>query len=160
MLADLGVNNGFASKSVLKNQRGVALIEAAFIMIPFLLLLLGIIEFSLYLYNQQVINNAAREGARAGIVVQVPRMSEADIKTKVLDYAEKKLVTFGPDKLTSEDIAITKIIGPKNTGTWGKFDDILIVSASYEYQWLFLSNFGIPKITLDSSNSASRMELE
>jgi hypothetical protein len=156
--------------SVLKNEAGAALVEAALIMIPFLLLLFGVIEFGLLLYDQQVINNAAREGARAGIVVSTPRLSDTDIKAEVIKYAEKNLVTFGEDNLTIADIVITKITGPTNLvetspgkwepGTWGKFGDILIVSASYTYKFLFLSSVGISEIALNSSNSAARMELE
>ena len=152
--------------SVLKNEAGAALVEAALIMIPFLLLLFGVIEFGLLLYDQQVLNNAAREGARAGIVVSTSRSDtpefDAVIQAEVIKYAEKNLVTFGTDKFgdNTADIVITKINGPTNTKAWGKFGDILIVSASYEYKFLFLSNFKIPAITLASSNSAARMELE
>ena len=147
--------------SVLKNEAGAALVEAALIMIPFLLLLFGVMEFGLLLYDQQVINNATREGARAGIVVACPpELSDPDIKAEVIKYAEKNLVTFGEDNLTIADIVITKITGPTNLvetspgkwepGTWGKFGDILIVSASYTYKFLFLSSVGIPEIALNS----------
>jgi hypothetical protein len=149
--------------SVLKNEAGAALVEAALIMIPFLLLLFGVIEFGLLLYDQQVINNAAREGARAGIVVSNSRSDtpefDAIIQTEVINYAKNYLVTFSDDILEKTDTVITKIKGPK-PGPWGQFGDILIVSASYEYKFLFLSNFKIPAITLASSNSAARMELE
>jgi hypothetical protein len=146
--------------SVLKNEAGAALVEAALIMIPFLLLLFGVIEFGLLLYDQQVLNNAAREGARAGVVVRDPRLPDADIKAEVINYAKKHLVTFGDDILEETDIVITKINGPTNTKAWGKFADILSVSANYKYKFLFLSNFGISEIALASSNSAARMELE
>ena len=48
-------------------QKGVAAVEFA-IVLPFLVLLVfGTIEFGLMFYNKQVITNASREGARAGI---------------------------------------------------------------------------------------------
>ena len=150
--------------SVLKNEAGAALVEAALIMIPFLLLLFGVIEFGLLLYDQQVINNAAREGTRVGVVVRIPRLTSNDfdkvVKDEVINYAAKHLVTFGGDKFEAADIGIQKTIGPTNTKAWGEFGDILIVSASYKYKFLFLSNFGIPEITLSSSSSAARMEME
>ena len=48
-------------------ERGAAVVEFA-IVLPFLMLLLiGIIELGLLFYNQQVLTNASREGARSGI---------------------------------------------------------------------------------------------
>src|SRR5262245_17045121 len=53
-----------------RNKRGQALIEFAFIL-PFLLVIVGgIVDFGLAFFVGQVIENAAREGARAGAVVR------------------------------------------------------------------------------------------
>ena len=52
----------------LRNEKGQSLVEFA-ILLPFLLLLLmGILEFGIMLNSYLTINNAAREGARLGIV--------------------------------------------------------------------------------------------
>lgn len=45
-------------------QRGVAAVEFAFILPVLLLLLFGIINFGLLMYDLSVVTNAAREGAR------------------------------------------------------------------------------------------------
>ena len=56
--------------SFYRNKRGQALIEFAFIL-PFLLVIVGgIVDFGLAFFIGQVIQNAAREGARAGAVVR------------------------------------------------------------------------------------------
>ena len=56
--------------SFYRNKRGQALIEFAFIL-PFLLVIVGgIVDFGLAFFIGQVIENAAREGARAGAVVR------------------------------------------------------------------------------------------
>lgn len=47
---------------------GQALTEFAFVLPIFLLILYGIIEFGRYVYTVQMLNNAAREGARYAIV--------------------------------------------------------------------------------------------
>jgi Flp pilus assembly protein TadG len=47
---------------------GQALVEFAFVLPVFLLLLYSIIEFGRYVYTVQILNNAAREGARYAIV--------------------------------------------------------------------------------------------
>ena len=62
-------------------ERGAALVELA-IVLPFLLLLLmGIIELGLLFYNQQVLTNASREGARAGIALTGKALIDKDIVT-------------------------------------------------------------------------------
>jgi hypothetical protein len=48
--------------------RGQALAEFAMVIPVFLLCLYGIIEFGRYVYTVQILNNAAREGARYAIV--------------------------------------------------------------------------------------------
>lgn len=47
---------------------GQALVEFAFVLPVFLLLVYSIIEFGRYVYTVQILNNAAREGARYAIV--------------------------------------------------------------------------------------------
>jgi hypothetical protein len=49
-------------------SRGQALVEFAFVAPIFFLVLFSIIEFGRYVYNVQILNNAAREGARYAIV--------------------------------------------------------------------------------------------
>lgn len=49
-------------------RRGQALVEFAIVFPIFLLMLLSTIEFGRYVYTVQVLNNAAREGARYAIV--------------------------------------------------------------------------------------------
>jgi hypothetical protein len=53
-----------------RNHRdvGQALVEFAFVAPIFFLMLFSIIEFGRYVYNVQILNNAAREGARYAIV--------------------------------------------------------------------------------------------
>ena len=49
-------------------QQGTSLVEFAFVAPFFLLLLFGIIEFSVILFDKATITNASREGARVGIL--------------------------------------------------------------------------------------------
>jgi len=52
----------------LRREKGAALIEYAMIAPLLFLLLIGIIEFSILIFSYNTIANAAREGARYGIV--------------------------------------------------------------------------------------------
>ncbi len=80
-----------------KDEKGVAAIEFA-LLLPFLLLVLfGIIEFSILLYNKAMITNASREGARAGVLYRPGHvtLTTTDIQNVVRDFAIAHLITFG-----------------------------------------------------------------
>lgn len=66
--------------------RGVAAVEFALILPLLLVILFGIIDFGLMLYDKAVITNAAREGARAGIVLRNPRLTKAEIEAVANNY--------------------------------------------------------------------------
>ena len=78
-----------------QSQRGIAALEFALILPLLLLLLGGMVEISLMLYDQAILTNASREGARAGIVLRQPKPSAADIEVVVLNYATGALVSLG-----------------------------------------------------------------
>jgi hypothetical protein len=85
-----------------RGQRGAAMIEFALVLPVLLILLLGIIEFSLLLYNKAMITNASREGARLGIVYRpvggLTHPTCGDIGTRAEQYAKDHLITFSaPD---------------------------------------------------------------
>jgi hypothetical protein len=148
----------------LKNQRGASLVEFALILLAFLSMLFGVIEFGLVIYNQQVITNASREGARAGIVVRAPRdidgvtylrTTEGEIREIVRSFANENLVSFGGDSLTDANILVTK--------QGDSFGDFLTVEARFRYDFLVipqlagLMGFDIPSINL---TARARMAME
>ena len=55
------------SKMKFTNQRGAAAVEFAIVLPILLLLFAGVTEFGIMYYNKQVLTNASREGARAGV---------------------------------------------------------------------------------------------
>lgn len=133
------------------SQKGAALVEFALVVPLLLLLLFGIVEFSLLVYNKHIITNASREGARYGILVtEGNRHSEAEIETVVFDWinngGDNFLVTFGTDTLTASDIVICSL--EEDTTTWtcpndtsSNFGDKLRVSISYDYDFLIVPAF-------------------
>jgi Flp pilus assembly protein TadG len=78
-----------------KKNAGLALVEFALVLPVLLLMLLGIIDFGVIMYDQAVITNASREGARAGIVLKKPKLTDAQIRTVALDYCQTQLVSLG-----------------------------------------------------------------
>jgi Flp pilus assembly protein TadG len=115
----------------LKNQKGVAAVEFALVLPILVMMAFGIIEFSLILYDKAVITNASREGARAGIVSQSPRVADGEITTVVENYCKDYLVTFGTPNTPVSAIA--------RTGS--SFGDELTVAVTYSYGFLVLPNF-------------------
>ena len=118
----------------LKNQKGAAVVEFALIAVLLFWLLFGIIEFSICLYDKQMITNASREGARYGILADSPKKTIPEIKQKVKDYARQYLVTFSSNKLEDVNIDISW------TGTQ-TYNDYLTVKVNYQYNFLVLPRF-------------------
>jgi Flp pilus assembly protein TadG len=76
-------------------QAGSAAVELALVLPLFLLSLDGIIEFSMVMYDKNIISNAAREAARAGLVLATPKMVSADISAVATSYCNAFLISFG-----------------------------------------------------------------
>jgi hypothetical protein len=136
------------------SQRGAALVEFAIIIPLLLVIVFGIIEFGLILYNKQVITNASREGARAGIVAKNPRMTADEIKNIVLNYAEDHLINFG-DKLVLGDITVTP-----NSTSGAEFEDELKCEVDFEYNFLVLGTLLPSKLETIDLNATTVMIYE
>ena len=111
------------------SHKGQSLIEFALVLPILLIITFGIIEFGMMLYNQQIITNASREGARAGIVASVPRApppGASSIDSVVQQYCANHLITFGAQNLQSRWSATTA----------KRVQEILQVEVSYQYSFL------------------------
>jgi len=114
------------------NQKGSAAVEFALVLPVLVVFVLGIVEFSLALYDKAVITNASREGARAGIVFGDPPLTDGEISTIVGNYCQNRLITFG----TSNQV--TTIVVREGSGATG---DDLTVQVQYQYQFLAIPKF-------------------
>jgi len=135
--------------SIFFNQKGATAVEFAIVLSLLITLIFGIIEFSLFIFNRQVITNAAREGARAGIIARPVRLSNDQINAVVLNYGAQHLITFGDDVLTADDVVIP--------ARCLQFQCDLEVQVDYVYEFLFLSNIGIGPLNLRAT-SVMKME--
>jgi Flp pilus assembly protein TadG len=131
----------------MNEQKGVAAIEFAIVLPVLALLLFGTIEFGLLLYNQQVITNASREGARAGIVLRTPRLSDDEIGNIISSYCGNRLITFGSPQAPQIDI--------NRVGS--NFGDDLTVTVTYHYDFLVLANLGFDPVDL-TAQTVMKME--
>ena len=117
-------------KSLKGNETGAAAVEFAILLPLLLVLIFGGIEYGLVMFNQQVITNASREAARAGIVVNGP--SHDDIEKIALAYCADYLVTF-KDPDPGPVVQVTPP-GPLI------FPQELTVTVDYDYEFLLLPN--------------------
>jgi Flp pilus assembly protein TadG len=129
-----------ALKDKWKDDRGATIVEFAIVLPLVLLLIFGIIDFGLLIYNKQILTNASREGARAGVqqaappgVTQSPnRYKIGQIQTVVNNYCTANLVNFGSQLLTFP------IAGSGYVDVCSSSSEKLKVTLSYEYQFLVL----------------------
>jgi Flp pilus assembly protein TadG len=132
-------------KIILKNQKGASAVEFALILPLLIMLIFAILEFSLVLYNQHVITNASREGARAGIVAGLDRSAdehETVSRNTANNYCSNHLVTFSdnPNPLTISFPSTSAAIS----------GDDFTVTVTYIYDFLVLSSLGFGPVTLDA----------
>ena len=92
----------------MRSEKGAALIEAA-ITVPIILLIsVGIFEFGRAYQTQQVLTNAAREGARIAVLEGT---SDEDVRARVTQY----LTGGGLKALTDANILVSRNVAISGT---------------------------------------------
>ncbi|MBX3350053.1 MAG: pilus assembly protein [Nitrospira sp.] len=107
------------------NERGIVAAEFALLLPVFLLILFSIIEFGMMMYGREIVTNAAREGARAGIV-QGPNKPDAGAITTI---ANNYLTGTG---INPAHVTFT----PINAGPGFSSPTMLTMTAQYDYHFL------------------------
>jgi Flp pilus assembly protein TadG len=125
-------------------QKGAEIVEFA-LMLPFLLVMLfGIMEFGIVLYDQAVITNASREAARSGIAYKCPAVTESFIKGVVTTYTTTGTDVNATSLLVSFPTGTTPVVivspSPPTTTTncYANSGTALTVNVSYQYNFLAL----------------------
>jgi len=70
----------------LRSESGASAVEFALLLPVLMMILFGIIEFGFALYQQAILTNASREGARLGIVQSIPAITTAQINAAIDTY--------------------------------------------------------------------------
>ncbi|MBP7569560.1 MAG: pilus assembly protein [Acidobacteria bacterium] len=78
-----------------QSRAGSELIEFAFVLPLLLVLVFGMVDFGIALYNKAIVTAASREGARAGTAFRTPPLSDGAVAQLVRDYCEDRLINFG-----------------------------------------------------------------
>lgn len=115
----------------LRIRRGAALVEMAAVVVVFLMLLFGIIEYCRFLFVKQLVTNATREGARFAVV----NTTESTIETDTL--ARVKQVMGGMDsRLKNFSATVFKADGAGNYAGLAKdaqFGEYIAVEISCDF---------------------------
>jgi Flp pilus assembly protein TadG len=109
-------------------DRGSELIELAIVLPILLVVFAAIVDFGFLFQRYEVITNAAREGARIGVL---PGYSTADVTDRVEDYLDAA-------GLNSAAATITPSFSDEEIGTTGKFITVINVLVEYPSQWTVL----------------------
>jgi len=124
-------------RKLIASQKGVAAVEFALILPLLVMITFGIIELGIFVYDKQIITNASREGARAGIVASLPRVpatGDNSIESVVKSYCTNHLITFG-------EANDPKVNPPDGYAPDAASGDELRVEVTYKYSFLVLPNF-------------------
>jgi Flp pilus assembly protein TadG len=124
----------------LRGDSGAELVELAVVLPLLLILIAGIVDFGFLLQSFEVVSNAAREGARVGVL---PGYNTADIQGRVAQYVSTAGLT-GTPTTTVTSVTVTP-------GGGGASFPAVQVSVSYAYQFLFIK----PMVTLIGGNFAA-----
>ena len=117
------------SRRGLRRRLGATVTEFAIVAPVFFLIVLGSFEFGRAIMVQQILTNAAREGARQAIVENAVA---ADIEASVTSYLDSTTVA-----------GVTVTVDPSSLQTIGFGDEVTVtVSVPYDQvSWLPVSSF-------------------
>jgi len=134
----------------LNNEKGLVAMEMALMLPVLLFLLMGIIDFGLLMTSQASMASASREGARAGILLTAPPVTEAEIATVV----RNALTNSGWDQADADAVTVTV------TGAGGAFGTDLTVNVNSNYSTLVISKLitSIPDPLLLNASTTMKNE--
>jgi len=131
-----------------RDRKGSQVVEFALILPMLLIVVFGIVDFGLAIFDKAIVTNAAREAARAGVVFAPTRLTETEIRQIALNYCSNNLVTFGTT--VSPNVAVV--------GAGGAAGAPLQVTVTYPYTYLVIGRFvPLPNLNL-TAQAVMRME--
>jgi Flp pilus assembly protein TadG len=93
-----------------RSEAGAELVEFALVLPVLLLVFGGIIDFGMLLQRQQVLTNAAREGARLAVL---PGYTTTDVQARVTQFVQEGLNNSGMAPITAvRTVTLTPGTGP------------------------------------------------
>jgi Flp pilus assembly protein TadG len=109
------------------SESGQAIIELALTLPMLLVIVLGIFDFGLMFQRYEVVTNAAREGARVGVL---PNYSTDDAKARAQQYLTSGGLTGGA--------TINAAVAPVTFGSPAKTVNQVTVTVQYVHNYVFI----------------------
>jgi len=131
-----------------QNERGAVAAEFALLLPVLLTILLAIIEFGMIMYGREIVTNATREGARAGITQGPPKLTTGQI------------ITIADNYLTGTGINLANVTFTA-IGAGGASPATLTVHATYTYNFMvpyIPAMTGIPNPLIINTQTVMRHE--
>jgi len=148
------------TKRIITDQKGAALVEFAVVLFLLVVLVFGAVEFGILYYNKQIITNASREGARAGIIAygrEAYYKTDGDIKEIVKNYCINHLITFsGSPDLVDEDITLVPGDRTDTASPPFEFGSSFTVAVTYNYGFLLPGFFGFGDVPISAATTMNR----
>jgi Flp pilus assembly protein TadG len=116
-------------------QRGAALMEFALCLPMLVLIIMLVLEGSRVVRTHQVLNNAAREGARLSVLPENQGLT-ADIANEVVTYAAENGVTIAPANVTVNQAVPITASGVTFTGSQVTVTSTYTVNYLAVFTWL------------------------
>jgi Flp pilus assembly protein TadG len=126
-------------------ERGAELLELAITLPLLLVVFAAMLDFAVLFQRYQVVTNAAREGARVGIL---PDYAAADVRARVATYLTQSGLT---DTAPLPGVNYTSV----GAGPGGSTMSVVTVTVQYPHQFIFLG----PAIGLVGGNSMANIML-
>lgn len=137
-------------------QKGVAMIETALTLPLILLVLFGIINFGVALYNKSVITNASREAARNGIVYSSSAGNLNSIATFAQSRCVNRLINFGGGTTCTATVSTVQTPNPIDPT---KNDRTLVVRVNYDFNTIAGALLGIGQVMNLESETQMKFEI-
>lgn len=132
-------------------RRAATVVELAVVILIFLMLLFGILEYCLVIYSYNVVENAAREGARYGVVNVTDTTMVSDTQTVVKNFMgglDTKMQNYSCTVYLAD--ANGNNIGNATTAQFGQY---VCVEVSLDYVPITPGLIYLKTITLRSKSS-------
>jgi len=130
-------------------QGGATFVEAAFIILPLMVILLGIIDFGLAVFVKATLQHAVREGVRYAITYQT--ISGMGHDASIQEIVRRNCMGFLSAQQAAEKVRIRyynpSLYNPANPGEWGgalvtgvgsNAPGNIVEVAIEEYRWGFI----------------------
>ncbi len=129
---------------VLRDERGAALVEAAFMLPLFLALVGGVYEFGFFLYQQQMVSAGVRDAARYLALTANPD----DIVTQgaARNLAVSGYVQGGPPRIagwSTAEVSVSVVPVDSSAGRLGGVSPVEVVSVSTRFPYASLGFLGL-----------------